>query len=313
MLNTTEKINFSQEIEILKRKKNAVVLAHYYQRPEIQDLADFVGDSLALAKKAANSKADLIVFCGVHFMAETAKILNPTKKVLLPDLSAGCSLSDSCDPQSFKALREKNPDHIAVTYINCSAEIKALSDIICTSSNAKQIIQSIPKNQPILFAPDKNLGNYLIKETGRKILLWEGECIVHTAFSFNKLLRLHLQYLEAVLVAHPESESNILDLAKFVGSTSAMIEFIKSSNDESFLVATEIGIINELQKQAPHKKIIPVPTTENNSCACSECAYMKVNTIEKLYQCLLQESPEIILHPHLIKQASIPLKKMINI
>ncbi len=306
-------INFAEEIQKLKKSKNAVVLAHYYQRPEIQDCADYVGDSLALSKEAAATQADIIVFAGVHFMAETAKILNPGKKVLLPDLQAGCSLSESCPPKMFSDFRKKHPDHLAVTYINCSAEIKAHSDIICTSSNAKKIIESIPKNQPILFAPDRNLGKYLIKETGRDLLLWEGACIVHEAFSFQKILDLHQKYPLAKIVAHPESETAVLEVAHFIGSTAAMIQYIKTSPVNEFLIATEPGIIHELSKTLKNKKLIPVPSKEDNTCACSECAFMKLNTLEKLYECLLHETPEINLQNDLIQRALVPLNRMLEL
>ncbi len=306
-------INFAEEIQKLKKSKNAVVLAHYYQRPEIQDCADYVGDSLALSKEAAATQADIIVFAGVHFMAETAKILNPGKKVLLPDLEAGCSLSESCPPETFRDFRKKHPDHLAVTYINCSAEIKAQSDIICTSSNAKKIIESLPENQPILFAPDRNLGKYLIKETGRDLLLWEGACIVHEAFSFQKILDLHQKYPLAKIVAHPESETAVLEVAHFIGSTAAMIQYIKNSPVNEFLIATEPGIIHELSKTVKNKKLIPVPSKEDNTCACSECAFMKLNTLEKLYQCLLHETPEITLQNDLIQRALVPLNRMLEL
>ena len=305
--------DFAKEINTLKKRKNAVVLAHYYQRPEIQDIADYVGDSLALSKEAANTKADIIVFAGVHFMAETAKILNPGKKVLLPELEAGCSLAESCTPEAFSNFRKKHPDHLAVCYINCSAEIKAQSDIICTSSNAKKIIDSVPKDQSILFAPDRNLGKYLIKETGRDLLLWDGACVVHEAFSFQKILDLHQKFPLAKIVAHPESESHVLEVAHFIGSTAAMIAYIKKSLATEFLIATEPGIIHELSKTLTGKKLIPVPAKEDNTCACSECAYMKLNTLEKLYHCLLNETPEILLHHDLIQRALVPLNRMLEL
>jgi len=305
------KINYAGEIAKLKKSKRAIVLAHYYQRPEIQDVADCVGDSLALAKHAASTEADIIVFAGVHFMAETAKILNPVKKVLLPDMAAGCSLADSCTPEAFSRFRNKHPGHIAVTYINCSAAIKALSDIICTSSNARAIIESIPTQQPILFAPDRNLGKYLASQTGRNLLVWDGACTVHEAFSFQKIIGLKFKHPQAEIVAHPESDTSIINLAHFVGSTSAMINYIRKSNCSEFLVATEAGIMHQLTKEAPGKKLIPVPAKEENNCACSECAYMKFNTLEKLYYCLLNETPEIKIEPDLVKKALKPLKKML--
>ncbi len=307
------KINYSEEILKLKKSKNALILAHYYQRPEIQEIADHVGDSLALSKFAAAAKEDMIVFAGVKFMAETAKILNPGKKVLLPDLNAGCSLVDSCTPQAFAAFKKEHPDHLAVTYINCSTEIKAQSDIICTSSNAVKIIESLPKNQKVLFAPDRNLGKYLMEETGRELLLWDGACVVHEAFSFNKIIALYAQYPKSKIVAHPESDTSILDVAHFVGSTAAMIDYIKKSYACEFLIATEAGILHQLAKEVPNKKLIPVPTQEDNSCACSECAYMKINTLEKIYTCMLHESPEISISTDLIEKAVQPLNRMLSL
>ncbi len=312
-INSAQKINYSQKIIELKKQKNAVILAHYYQRPEIQDIADFVGDSLALAKNAASTTADIIVFAGVHFMAETAKILNPKKKVLVPDMDAGCSLADSCSAEAFKQFRQLYPNHIAVTYINCNAEVKAQSDIICTSSNAKQIVASIDKNQPILFSPDKNLGRYLMKETGRNLVLWNGACLVHEAFSFHKVLQLCAKHPEAKIVAHPESDRQIIEIADFIGSTSAMINFIQKSEAKSFIVGTEAGILHQLKSEAVNKVIIPMPVQDDNACACSECGYMKVNTLEKIAACLSQESPEIILQEDLIQRALLPLQKMISL
>ena len=297
----------------LKKEKNAIILAHYYQEPAIQDIADFVGDSLGLSNQAAQTNADIIVFAGVYFMAETAKILNPTKKVLLPDLAAGCSLADSCPSNAFKMFREIYPDHLAITYINCSAEVKALSDIICTSSNAKKIIDSIPLNQPILFAPDKNLGHYLNKVTGRNMVLWSGACIVHEAFSLEKLKDLTIRYPEAKIVAHPESEEPILNMAHFVGSTTAMINFIKNSMSDAFIIATEAGILHQIKIEVPDKLLIPAPAVENNMCACSECPYMKMNTLEKLYLCLKDETPEVKVTELIRKKALIPLKRMLSI
>ncbi|MCX6185815.1 MAG: quinolinate synthase NadA [Bacteroidetes bacterium] len=309
----TAKMDYAKEILALKETKNAVILAHYYQEEAIQEIADFVGDSLALSKKAANTDADIIVFAGVHFMAETAKILNPNKKVLLPDLEAGCSLAESCTATDFKAFREKHPNHIAITYINCSADVKTLSDIICTSSNAKKIIESIPKEQAIIFAPDRNLGKYLASETGRELLLWDGACVVHEAFSFEKLLALHKKHPNSKIIAHPESESHILKVANFIGSTLAMIEFVKKDPCNEFLIATEVGILHKMMQEVPNKTLIPVPSKEDNTCACSECAYMKVNTMEKLYKCLLNESPEIILSDNVIQKAIIPLNRMLSL
>lgn len=303
-------IDLSQAILKLKKEKNAVLLAHYYQEPAIQDLADYLGDSLYLAQQAAKVEVDIIVFAGVHFMAETAKIINPSKKVLLPDLKAGCSLADSCPPSDFASFKALHPQAIVVTYINCSAEIKALSDIVCTSSNAKKVIESIPVDQEIIFAPDKNLGRFLIKETGRDMILWDGACIVHEAFSFDKIVSLSQQYPKAKFIAHPESESPILEIAHYVGSTSGLLEFVQRDTADSYIVATEAGILHEMQKKCPHKTFIPAPV-EDDTCACSECAFMKLNTLEKLYNCLRFEQPEIELAPDLIEKAKMPILKML--
>jgi len=303
-------IDLSQAILKLKKEKNAVLLAHYYQEPAIQDLADYLGDSLYLAQQAAKVEADIIVFAGVHFMAETAKIINPSKKVLLPDLKAGCSLADSCPPSDFASFKALHPQAIVVTYINCSAEIKALSDIVCTSSNAKKVIESIPVDQEIIFAPDKNLGRFLIKETGRDMILWDGACIVHEAFSFDKIVSLSQQYPKAKFIAHPESESPILEIAHYVGSTSGLLEFVQTDTADSYIVATEAGILHEMQKKCPQKTFIPAPV-EDDTCACSECAFMKLNTLEKLYNCLRFEQPEIELAPDLIEKAKMPILKML--
>tara|TARA_B110000259_G_scaffold84054_1_gene98121 strand:+ start:61 stop:1062 length:1002 start_codon:yes stop_codon:yes gene_type:complete len=300
------------EIKRLKIEKNAVILAHYYQNKEIQELADYLGDSLYLAKVAAKAKAAIIVFAGVHFMAETAKIINPTKKVVLPDLKAGCSLADSCPPSDFKKFKEQYPDAIVVTYINCSADIKALSDVVCTSSNAVKVIESIPKDQQIIFAPDKNLGRYLIKETGRDMILWEGSCIVHEAFSFEKIVTLFKQHPNAKFIAHPESESQVLDVAHYVGSTSGLLNFIQEDSSTEYIVATEAGILYEMQKRAPHKTFIPAPV-EDDTCACSECAFMKLNTLEKLYLCLEHELPEILLDEDLMRKARLPIERMLEL
>jgi quinolinate synthase len=303
-------IDLSQAILKLKKEKNAVLLAHYYQEPAIQDLADYLGDSLYLAQQAAKVEADIIVFAGVHFMAETAKIINPSKKVLLPDLKAGCSLADSCPPSDFASFKALHPQAIVVTYINCSAEIKALSDIVCTSSNAKKVIESIPVDQEIIFAPDKNLGRFLIKETGRDMILWDGACIVHEAFSFDKIVSLSQQYPKAKFIAHPESESPILEIAHYVGSTSGLLEFVQTDAADSYIVATEAGILHEMQKKCPQKTFIPAPV-EDDTCACSECGFMKLNTLEKLYNCLRFEQPEIELAPDLIEKAKMPILKML--
>ncbi|MDG1710812.1 MAG: quinolinate synthase NadA [Flavobacteriaceae bacterium] len=303
-------IDLSQAILKLKKEKNAVLLAHYYQEPAIQDLADYLGDSLYLAQQAAKVEADIIVFAGVHFMAETAKIINPSKKVLLPDLKAGCSLADSCPPSDFASFKALHPQAMVVTYINCSAEIKALSDIVCTSSNAKKVIESIPIDQEIIFAPDKNLGRFLIKQTSRDMILWDGACIVHEAFSFDKIVSLSQQYPKAKFIAHPESESPILEIAHYVGSTSGLLEFVQTDAADTYIVATEAGILHEMQKKCPHKTFIPAPV-EDDTCACSECAFMKLNTLEKLYNCLRFEQPEIELAPDLIEKAKIPIHKML--
>lgn len=297
----------------LKKEKNAVILAHYYQEPEIQEVADYVGDSLGLAQEAAKTNAGMIVFAGVHFMAETAKILNPDKKVLLPDLEAGCSLADSCPPDKFREFLDKYPAHKVVTYVNCSAEVKAMSDIICTSSNAIKIVESYPKDQPIIFAPDKNLGAYVREQTGRDLVLWEGACIVHEAFSMDKLLALHQEHPDATIIAHPESEAHILKVAQYVGSTSGMINFVKTDSSQKFIVATEAGILFKMQQEVPDKVLIPAPSHEDNTCACSECAFMKMNTLQKLYNCLLHETPEITMTEEVREKALIPIERMLEL
>ncbi|KAF2336711.1 quinolinate synthase NadA [Flavobacterium nitrogenifigens] len=302
-----------QEILRLKKEKNAVILAHYYQDEDIQEIADFIGDSLELAKKAQNTNADIIVFAGVHFMAETAKILNPNKKVVLPDWNAGCSLADGCPPEDFRLFKEQHPDHIVVTYINCSAQIKAMSDLVCTSANAKKIIESIPAEQKIIFAPDENLGKYLEKETKRELVLWKGSCVVHEAFSLDKLIEIYSNNPTAKIAAHPESEDHILKAAHYIGSTSGIINFIKTDPAAVFIVATEAGILHELTKAVPDKTLIPAPTTEDNSCACSECAYMKMNTLEKLYLCLKNERPEMLITEELRTEALKPIRRMLEL
>ncbi len=273
-------------------------------------MADYLGDSLYLAKAAQKVDADIIVFAGVHFMAETAKIINPSKKVLLPDLNAGCSLADSCPPDQFAEFKAKHPGAVVVTYINCSAEIKALSDIVCTSSNAVSVINSIDPKTPIIFAPDKNLGRYLMKETGRDLILWDGSCIVHEAFSFDKIVALAKQYPKAKFIAHPESESQVLEVAHYIGSTSGLLNFVQNDQADTFIVGTEAGILHEMEKVAPHKTFIPAPV-EDETCACSECAFMKLNTLEKLYLCLKHEQPEIILDQALMQQALAPIERML--
>ena len=300
-----------EKILALKKEKNAVILAHYYQEEAIQEIADFVGDSLELSRKASKVDADIIVFAGVYFMAETAKIVNPNKKVIVPDVKAGCSLADGCPPKEFKTFLEKYPNHTVVTYINCTAEIKTLTDIVCTSSNAKKVIASIPEDQPIVFAPDKNLGKYLIAETGRDMVLWEGSCIVHEAFSLEKLIDLYKKHPTATIIAHPESETHILKVAHYIGSTSGMLNHVKNSTNDTFIVATEAGILHQMQLDNPTKTLIPAPSKEDNTCACSECAFMKVNTLEKLYQCLQDESPEVLLGNEIIEKALIPFQRML--
>ncbi len=299
------------EIERLKQEKNAVLLAHYYQEPDIQDVADYIGDSLGLARQAEKTTADMIVFAGVHFMAETAKILNPTKKVVIPDLKAGCSLSDSCPPPLFRKFREAHPDHVVVSYINCSAGIKALSDVICTSSNAKVIVESFSKDQPIIFAPDKNLGAYINKVTGRNMLLWNGACMVHEIFSREKIKKLKTLHPEAKMIAHPECEEIVLQEADFIGSTTQLLKFTETDKAQAFIVATETGILHQMQKNSPSKIFIPAPP--NNACACNDCPHMKLNTLEKLYLCMQYETPEIIMEESLRLAAKKPMDKMLEI
>lgn len=299
------------EIEKLKKEKNAVLLAHYYQEPDIQDVADFIGDSLGLAQEAEKTNADIIVFAGVHFMAETAKILNPEKKVLLPDTKAGCSLADSAPADRFKAFKEQHPDHLVISYINCTAEIKALSDIICTSSNAEKIIESLPKEQKIIFAPDKNLGAYLNKKTGREMVLWNGACMVHEIFSLEKITKLKLRHPQAKFIAHPECEEPVLRLADYIGSTTGLLKFTQKDSANEFIVATETGILHQMQLASPGKTFIPAPP--NNNCACNECPYMKLNTLEKLYLCMKYELPEITMEENLRKAALRPIQRMLEI
>ena len=299
------------EIENLKKQKNAIVLAHYYQEPDIQDVADFIGDSLGLAQQAEKTKADIIVFAGVHFMAETAKILNPQKKVLLPDLKAGCSLSDSAPPTLFKLFRDKYPDHIVISYINCSAGMKALSDIICTSSNAEKIIESLPKEQQIIFAPDKNLGAYLNKKTGRNMVLWNGACMVHEIFSLEKIIKLKIRHPQAKVIAHPECEEHVLRIADYIGSTTGLLKYSIENAAKEFIVVTETGILHQMQKSSPNKTFIPAPP--NNSCACNDCPHMKLNTLEKLYLCMEYETPEIVMDESLLKLAKKPIERMLAI
>ena len=299
------------EIERLKKEKNAIILAHYYQEPDIQDVADFIGDSLGLAQQAEKTEADIIVFAGVHFMAETAKILNPHKKVLLPDLKAGCSLADSAPTPLFKQFKDKHPDHIVISYINCSAEIKALSDIICTSSNAQKIIESLPEEQKIIFAPDKNLGAYLKKKTGRDMVLWNGACIVHEIFSLEKITRLKIRHPNAKVIAHPECEEPVLRVADFIGSTTSLLKYSMQDDAQEYIVATETGILHQMQKESPHKTFIPAPP--ENMCACNDCPYMKLNTLEKLYLCMEYEEPQIIMDEDLMRLAKKPIDRMLEI
>jgi quinolinate synthase len=298
-------------IEKIKKEKNAIVLAHYYQEPDIQDVADYIGDSLGLAQKAQNTEAAIIVFAGVHFMAETAKILNPSKKVIIPDLKAGCSLSDSAPPDLFSKFKEKHPGHVVISYINCSAGIKALSDIICTSSNAEYIVNSVPKDQKIIFAPDKNLGKYLIKKTGRDMVLWNGSCMVHEIFSLEKIIRLKHRHPNAKVIAHPECEEPVLAVADFIGSTTGLLKYAINDAANEFIVVTENGIVHQMQQSAPHKTFIPGPP--DNNCACNECPHMKLNTLEKLYLCMQYELPEINMEESLRLQAKKGIDRMLDI
>ena len=299
------------EIERLKKEKNAIILAHYYQEPDIQDIADYIGDSLGLSQEAARTDADIIVFAGVHFMAETAKMLSPGKKVLLPDLKAGCSLADACPAPLFRMFKEKHPDHVVVSYVNTSAEMKTLTDICCTSTNAVQIIESISREQPIIFAPDINLGRYLIKKTGRDMVLWNGSCMVHELFSAEKIAKLQHRHPKALLIAHPECEAHILEKADYIGSTTGLLKFTMRSEAQEFIVATEAGIIHQMEKASPHKKFIPAPP--DNTCACNECPHMRRNTLEKLYVCMKYELPEIILPDWVIKEGVKSINRMLEI
>jgi quinolinate synthase len=304
-------LDIFKEIDQLKKEKNAVILAHYYQEPDIQDIADYIGDSLGLAQQAEKTEASVIVFAGVHFMAETAKILNPNKKVLLPDLKAGCSLSDSCPPALFRAFKEKHPDHLVISYINCSAGIKALSDIICTSSNAELIVDSLPKDQKIIFAPDKNLGGYINKKTGRNMLLWNGACMVHEIFSLEKITRLKQRHPEAKFIAHPECEESVLEIADFIGSTTQLLKYTERKGLNSFIVATEAGILHKMKEGSPQKTFIAAPP--DNTCACNDCPHMKLNTLEKLYLCMKYEQPEILMDEELRIAAKKPIDKMLEL
>ena len=298
------------EIKELCLKANAIILAHYYQAPEIQDIADFIGDSLDLSRKAANNDADIIIFCGVHFMAETAKILSPNKTVLLPDIDAGCSLADDCPAEEFQKFREENPDHYVVSYINCTAEVKAQSDLICTSSNAVSLVEKIPKDKKIIFAPDKNLGRWVQKNSGRKLKLWPGSCVVHETFSEEALLKLKYKHPDSKVIAHPECSQNLLALSDFIGSTSKLLDFVSNDYSDTYMVLTEPGIIHQMKKKEPNKNFIEVPDIDG--CKCNECPYMKLNTLEKILDCLKNNSPSIELDPKIIKKAYKPIKKMLD-
>jgi quinolinate synthase len=304
-------LDLFEEIKKLKLQKNAIILAHYYQEPDIQDVADYIGDSLGLAQKAESTQAYMIVFAGVHFMAETAKILNPHKKVIMPDAKAGCSLADSCPPALFKKFKEEHPGHVVVSYINCTAEIKALSDIICTSSNAVKIVESIPAETPIIFAPDKNLGRYIERKTGRKMILWNGSCMVHEIFSLEKITKLKHRHPAAKVIAHPECEEPVLAVADFIGSTTGLLKYSQSDEAQEYIVVTETGIIHEMRKRSPHKTFIPAPP--DNLCACNDCPHMKRNTLEKLYISMLYELPEIHMDEALLNKALVPIKRMLEI
>lgn len=304
-------LDLAEEITKLKKEKNAIILAHYYQESEIQDVADYIGDSLGLSQKAESTDADIILFAGVHFMAETAKMLNPSKKVILPDLKAGCSLADSCPAGLFRKFKERHPDHIVVSYINCTAELKTLTDICCTSSNAEAIINSIPEDRKIIFAPDKNLGAYLIKKTGRDMVLWNGACMVHEIFSNEKITRLMQRYPEAKFIAHPECEAVILEKADFIGSTTQLLKFTQNDPADTFIVATESGILHQMQLASPNKTFIPAPP--NNNCACNDCPHMKRNTMEKLYLSLKYEMPEIVLEERIIREGRKCIDRMLEI
>jgi quinolinate synthase len=308
--NNSTPIDLFKAIADLKKDLNAVILAHYYQDPDLQDIADYIGDSLGLSQAAANCQADVIVFLGVHFMAETAKILNPQKLVLLPDLDAGCSLADSCPPDRFAQFKAEHPDHLVISYINCSAEIKALSDIICTSANAVAIVNQIPKDQPIIFAPDRNLGRYVIEQTGREMLLWDGACMVHEIFSERKLVQLKLSYPNSEIIAHPECEANVLRHADFIGSTTGLLKYVQQSDLQEFIVVTESGVIHQMQKATPFKKFIPAPP--NSNCACNECPYMRLNTLEKVYLTMKNRSPEIVLNEKIRQAALKPMQRMLE-
>lgn len=304
-------LDLFEAINQLKKEKNAVILAHYYQDADIQDIADYIGDSLGLAQEAAKTRADMIVFAGVHFMAETAKLLNPGKKVVMPDYRAGCSLADSCPPEAFRKFREAHPGHTVISYINCTAAIKAQSDIICTSSNAVKVVQSVPEGIPIIFAPDKNLGAWVAAKTGRDLVLWNGTCMVHEIFSLEKITKLKIKHPDALFIAHPECEEQVLKIADFIGSTTALLNFTRENKAKSFIVATESGILHQMMKASPGKTFIPAPP--NNNCACNDCPHMKLNTLEKVYLCMKHEKPEVNIAPELFDAALRPLKRMLEI
>ena len=304
-------VDLFQEIEKLKKEKNAIILAHYYQDPDIQDIADYIGDSLGLSQKAAKADADIILFAGVHFMAETAKILAPEKKVLLPDLKAGCSLAESCPADEFKAFKDAHPDHLVISYVNCTADLKTMTDIVCTSTNALQIVESLAEDQKIIFAPDRNLGAYINKKTGRDMLLWDGSCMVHEIFSLDQIIDLKKEHPDSELLAHPECEDSLLQHADYIGSTTGILNYSKESEKTKFIVATEAGIIHQMQKASPNKTFIPAPP--NNSCACNDCPHMKLNTLEKVYNCLKYELPHIELEASVIEEAKKPIWKMLEI
>ena len=305
-------VDLRHEITLLKKAKNAVILGHYYITAELQDNSDFLGDSLALAQQAQKTDADIIVFVGVHFMGETAKILNPGKKVIVPDLNAGCSLAESAPAEAFAAFKNSHPNHKVISYINCSAEIKALSDVIVTSSNAMKIVESFPKEQPLIFAPDKNLGNYINSVTGREMVLWDGACMVHEKYSLEKILNIMDQYPQAEFIAHPECEQQVLMVADFIGSTTALLSYVSKTNVNAFIVATESGILHQMQKACPDKLFIPAPSIDS-TCGCNDCSFMKLNTMQKLYLALKYERPEIIIDPSIIEKAKIPILRMLEL
>ncbi len=305
-------IQLTEEIRRLKREKNAVILSHYYVDGELQDIADYVGDSLGLSQAAAETKADIIVFVGVHFMAETAKIINPSKKVILPDLKAGCSLADSAPAEKFAAFKAQYPGHKVISYINCTAELKTMTDVICTSANAVKIVESFPKDQPLIFAPDKNLGNYINSITGREMVLWDGACMVHEKYSVEKIIEMMEQHPDAEFIAHPECEKPVLLLAKFIGSTTALLGYVQKSTSRKFIVATESGILHQMVKSCPEKIFIPAPSVDS-TCGCNDCSYMKLNSLQKLYICLKHEQPEIILPDDVIQKARLPIQRMLEI